>query len=78
MKPVVNLEETPGKVVGRDSATAADHDRLMAASEELMPRLPFPKGVYKFCTHEEADAWMEQHILRAALNKARARHDAAT
>jgi len=48
MNPVVNLEETPGKVVGRDFATIADYDRLLVASEGLMPRLPFPKGVFRF------------------------------
>lgn len=78
MKPVVNLEETPGKVVGRNTAAVENYDRLVAASRSVMPRLPFPKGVYRFHTHEEADAWMEQHILRAALNKSRARQDEPT
>jgi hypothetical protein len=60
MKPVFNLEETPGKVVS------------------LMPRLPFPKGVFRLRTFEEADAWTEKHILQAALNKARAHPNGAT
>jgi hypothetical protein len=71
VKPVINLEETPGKVVGRDTGSVADYDRLVEASASLMPRLPFPKGVFRFHTHEEADAWMEHHILQAALKKAR-------
>jgi hypothetical protein len=53
------LEEEPGKVVGANTAGAADYDRLVAAAESIMPRLPFPKGVYRFRTFEEADAWTE-------------------
>lgn len=70
MKPVVNVEETPGKVVGRNAARPGDYDQLVRASRSLMPRLPFPKGVYRFRTFEEADAWTEKHILEAALKKA--------
>jgi hypothetical protein len=77
MRPVVNLEETPGKVVGREAAES-DYDRLVETSEALMPRLPIRKGVYRFRTHEEADAWLEQHILRAALKKARGHQSGAT
>ena len=78
MKPVVNLEDQPGKTVGRSPAGAVDYDRLVAVAEAVMPRLPFPKGVYRFRTFEEADAWTEQKILQAALKKSRARRDAAT
>ena len=73
MQPVVNLEEFPGKVVGRIPAAGLDYDRLVEASEAIMPRLPFPKGVFRFRTHEEADAWTEKHILQAAISK-RSRH----
>lgn len=68
---VLNLEETAGKTVGNNVAGAADYDRLVDAAESMMPRLPFPKGVHRFRSFEEADAWMEQHILRAAKNRAR-------
>ena len=77
MKPVVNLDETLGRTVGRNTTTVEEYDRLVAASEEIMPRLPFPKGVYRFRTHEEGDAWTERHILEAALKKARVRRDGA-
>jgi len=43
-----------------------------------MPRLPFPKGVFRFRTHEEADEWTNQHILQAALKQARARQPGTT
>jgi hypothetical protein len=78
MQPIVNLEEQPGKIVGRRAAQVADYDRLVRNAEALMPRLPYPKGVFRFRTHEEADAWTNQHILRAALRKARAPRDATT
>jgi len=78
MQPVVNLEEFPGKIVGRTGAAGIDYDRLVEASQALMPRLPFPKGVFRFRTYEEADAWTEQHILRAALKKARGHQNEPT
>lgn len=74
---VVNVEETPGKVVGRNFVAVADYDRLVDNAESIMPRLPFPKGVFRFQTHEDADAWTENHILQAALKKIRARQGAA-
>lgn len=76
MKPIVNLEETPGKVVGR--GRPVNYDRLVAMSEGIMPRLPYPKGVFRFRTHEEANAWKDQNILQAALKKARARQNKTT
>ena len=71
MEPIVNLAEQPGKVVGRRGALSGNHDRLVRNAAALMPRLPYPKGVFRFRTHEEADAWTNEHILRAALQKAR-------
>lgn len=76
MKPIVNTDEFVGKQVGRD--LPADYDRLVGSSKSLMPRLPIPKGVFRFRSHEEADSWMEEHILRRALIKARARQNEAT
>jgi hypothetical protein len=70
-RPVLNLEEELGKVVGDNPASAADYDRLVDAAEGIMPRLPFPKGVYRFRSFEEADAWTQHHILTAAKNRAR-------
>lgn len=75
---MINPEETPGKVVGRRTYTADDYDRLVAMGEALMPRLPLPKGVFRFRTHEQADAWLEHHFLEAALKKVPARRDAPT
>lgn len=71
--PVVNLGEEFGKVVGANVTGATDYDRLVDAAEQIMPRLPFPKGVYRFSSFEEADAWTEHYILKAAREKNRAR-----
>jgi hypothetical protein len=77
-RPLVNLEETFGKIVGNNTSGAADYDRLVEAAEQFMPTLPFPKGVYRFRSFEEADQWTEHHILKAARKKNLARPDAAT
>ena len=74
MKPLVNLvnlEETPGKVVGR--SRPIQYDSLVDLAEGLMPRLPYPKGVYRFRTFEEADSWKSQHQLQVAVTKSRVR-----
>ena len=71
MKPVVNLEEFPGKVVGRrnlpsdglvpSAAQTADDSR---AWKKALRTLPIPKGVYRFRTHEEADEWLWKMLTR--------------
>jgi hypothetical protein len=76
--PIVNLEEQPGKTVGRIHTGPETYDRLVRSARELMPRLPFPKGVYRFRSFEEANEWMDKHILEAAIKKHRARQKEAT
>jgi hypothetical protein len=76
--PIVNLEDQPGKTVGRLRTGPEAYDRLVKNAAALMPRLPFPKGVYKFKSHEEADEWMNKHILEAAVKKLRARQSKVT
>lgn len=71
MEPIVNLEETPGKVVGRITPSALDYDRMVRQTERMFGRVPVPKGVFRFRTHQEADIWMNNHILQAALKKSR-------
>lgn len=71
MKPVVNLEELPGKVVGRRHPPA--HGLALQESRRIedarawqraFGSLPIPKGVYRFRTHEEADEWLWQMLTR--------------
>jgi hypothetical protein len=71
MKPMVKLEELPGKVVGR--VRPIQYDSLVDLAEGLMPRLPYPRGVYRFRSFEEADSWKNQHLLQAAMRKSRER-----
>jgi len=84
MQPIVNLEEQPGKVVGRRlpasglSVRVAQQIADSRAWQRTPGGIPVQRGVYRFRTHEEADAWTNERILRAALQKARARQDATT
>ncbi len=70
MDPIVNIEETPDRVVGRRTAPK---DGFMAGMEmQALVRqlrstfkLPgIPKGVYRFQTHEEADQWLTKMLAR--------------
>jgi hypothetical protein len=70
MNSIVNLEETIGKTVGKRRAPADPLLSYMRTPEESRrwkaafgtPRIP--KGLYKFKTHEEADAWLWKMITR--------------
>ena len=71
MKPTVNLEEVPGKVVGRrrppaDGLAMSGPSRIEDARawKRALRTLPIPKGVYRFRTHEEADEWLWQMLTR--------------
>ena len=71
MKPIINLEETPGKTVGRRrapadtlAATPAQSSADARAWKKAFRTLPIPKGVYRFRTHEEADEWLWQMLTR--------------
>jgi hypothetical protein len=77
-KPIVNLEEKIGKTVGANYGQLSSYTRLVDLAESLMPRLPFPKGVYRFSSFEEANAWTDHYILQAARKKHRGRHDQQT
>ena len=71
MKPIVNLQETPGKTVGRRlppagglTITAAQRGADSRAWKKAFRTLPIPRGVYRFRTHEEADQWLWQMLTR--------------
>jgi len=71
MKPVVNLDETFGKVVGRRqppadglTVTPAQQAQDARAWKNALRTFPIPKGVYRFRTHEKADAWLWQMLTR--------------
>jgi hypothetical protein len=73
MEPVVNLEEKIGKIVGKiPRRTPAEAlDRLVARFHSMGLKLPYPKGVYRFKTFEEADAWEMKHQIAAAVKRLR-------
>lgn len=67
--PVINIEDSVGKVVGRRRPAS----KLLSTSQEteanrqwanagFFPRIK--KGVYKFKTEEEADQWLMDHLTR--------------
>ncbi len=75
MKPIINIEENIGKVVGRRTQ-APDPFRVGMALQSLAVQLHrgfkvrwAPKGVYRFKTHEEADEWMWKMLASSQTPK---------
>ena len=66
-RPVINVEEFIGKTVGRrvpprDPLRVSDSNVARAqAWRAALPYQHVPRGVYRFKTHEEADAWMMKY-----------------
>ncbi len=68
MKPLIDLEEAPGKVVGKvPKRTPGEFLERMAAQFKAMGLSPpYPKGVYRFKMFEEANEWQMKHQIAAA------------
>ncbi|MCX6927084.1 MAG: hypothetical protein NT154_28340 [Verrucomicrobia bacterium] len=74
-QPFINLEEKIDRFVGRrmgvpDSLRAGM--QLQATAAQLHKSLKhrwMPKGVYRFHTHKEADAWMTKMLAQSGLPK---------
>lgn len=69
MHPVVNIDEKIGKTVGRrkikDSLIyGMGLQRSLARIREQAGFPRFPKGVFKFTSFEEADAWMMHYMTK--------------
>jgi hypothetical protein len=69
MHPVVNIDEKIGKTVGRrkikDSLVyglGLQKSLAQIREEAGFPR--FPRGVFKFRSFEEADAWMMRYMTK--------------
>ena len=73
MEPFINLEEVPGKTVGkiRKRSPAETIERMVSRFHAMGLKLPFPKGVFRFKTFEEADAWEMKHRIAAAVKRLR-------
>lgn len=73
MSRIVNVEENPGKTVGclrHEADPVQSHAHLLRISRGIFAPLPYPKGVFKFASHEEADQWRWNHLMQAATGKA--------
>ncbi len=65
MDPVINIEENIGKTVGRRRVTNIPlySEKMQKTAIELAKTFGIKtgrKGVFRFKTHEEADAWWIQ------------------
>jgi hypothetical protein len=80
VQPIVNLEESPGKTVGNvhRKSPAETLDYLVDQFHRMGLKLPYPKGVYRFRTLDEANAWDWSHIMKAAQKKLRDRRNSQT
>ncbi|MBI5501124.1 MAG: hypothetical protein HY907_12835 [Deltaproteobacteria bacterium] len=71
----INIEEQPGKVVGRRRAPAdplrssRDTKREAEAWSRAFDRPFVPRGVYRFRTFEEADEWMWAMLSRPSASR---------
>ena len=68
MATIVNMEEAIGKSVGRtftDDDPFTLHSRLLRVAGPLAATTPYPRGVVRFWTHENADAWNWEHLIKA-------------
>lgn len=64
-RPVINVEEFIGKTVGRRvPPSGAGLQKTLNQVMAGQKRGICPRGVYRFKTHEEADAWMTRMLNR--------------
>jgi hypothetical protein len=74
-QPFINVEEKIERFVGRRVQTPDSLKtgmQLQATAAQLHGAFQhrwMPKGVYRFKTHEEADAWMTKMLARSGLPK---------
>jgi hypothetical protein len=74
MKQPINLEETPGRIVGRRTGVTAPlavAPRDVADAQQwrkVFGGLRVPRGVHRFATHEAADEWLWKMITRRRPN----------
>lgn len=71
----LDMEERIGKVVGQTPSRTPNEfvSHMVRQFEQLGRELPYPRGVYRFRTFEEADAWAEKHRISAAVKRLRGR-----
>jgi hypothetical protein len=67
--PVINVEESIGKTVGtrvlRDGfAYGMGMQKLAVEMQRTLQHPRFPKGVFRFRSFEEADAWTMKYLTQ--------------
>ena len=74
-QPFVNVEEKIDRFVGKRTRTPDSLEAGMQLQETAVQlHMAFKhrwcqKGVYRFKTHEEADAWMTKMLARSGIPK---------
>ena len=69
-QPLINVEEKIDRFVGKrtktpDALSSLTSNKAEAiAWQKALGGLRVPRGVYRFKTHEEADAWLWRMIAR--------------
>ena len=72
MDPVINLEEKIGKTVGRRTVVrdafryGMGLQRTAAQLARSLGHPRYPRGAFKFHSHEEADAWLMKYRIQSA------------
>ena len=74
MKLAINYEEKIGKTVGRRTVPRdafAYGMALQKSGVEMAKAFGLrgtPRGVFRFRSHDEADAWLMKHLIRKPRN----------
>jgi len=70
VEPIINLDDPIGKTVGRRRAPKDSLSYAFGLQRTLnqMAPLHVPKGVFRFHSHEEADQWLMDHLIRKREN----------
>jgi hypothetical protein len=67
VEPIINLEESIGKTVGRRRAPVGALKYGLGLQKSLAQtswRTPIRRGVYRFQSHQETDAWMMNYLVK--------------
>ncbi len=66
MEPIFNLDDPVAMTVGRRKAPRDSLVYGLGLQKMLnqMGGIRVPRGVYRFQSHEEADAWLMDHLTR--------------
>jgi hypothetical protein len=73
-QPFINVEESIDRFVGRRTktpdalSTATSNKAHSIAWRKAFGGIRVPRGVHRFATHEEADAWLWRMISRPKAN----------